>query len=993
MFRSAFIAVALCLAPVWSVSGAENPFEGLPVTHILFIPAAQPISPARLKELIAVRVGAPLEGENLSKSIKQMFATGRYSDIQVDAERSGNGVRISFITSQSWFVGAVRVLNVEQPPTAAQLVAATNLVLGETYSDEKMKAATEALRALLAENGLYKASIRVETKGHPDTQQLDITFLVTPGPRAGFGDIRLPGQADVTPQQVRHITRWSRGRRFTQPAVERGMARLQKYYQRTDHLMAAARVVEREYVPGTRLVNLTIEIDPGPRVEVALSGAKLSQKELRRLVPIYEEGSVDRDLLAEGARNLRDYFQTQGYFEAKVDYDEHPEENGVVLVEFQATLGEPHEFVRLEIDGERYFDEETIRERMLLQPKGLHMRRGRFSQNLLSADIAAIQDLYRSNGFLSAKVEPRVADDYQGRKGEIAVFLRIEEGPQTLVSRLTITGNQAISTQELLSRASSLPGQPFSTTNVAGDRDQILDLYFGQGFADATLEWSSTPAAEPNRVNVEYTIHEGRRQFVNRVIVEGYENTRPYIIDRQIQIENGQPLSQEAMLESQRRLYDLGIFSKVDMAIQNPEGEEQYRNVLFETLEARRWTVGVGGGAEIGRIGGSTTSLDAPAGANGFSPRVSLEVNRLNMFGRANTLSFQSRVSNFDKRVLARYTAPQWRGKERLTLTYNSLFDQSVDIRTFSATRLEGGLQLQHRISKTTSLFYRYTYRHVTVDAATLKINPLLIPLFSQPVRVGLLSASLFQDRRDDPVDATRGMYNSIDLGSASYYTGSADTFARLLMQNSTYYPLTKRLVLARTTQFGAMVPYGRLRRVETSTESGATEVTFTREIPLPERFFAGGPNSIRAFPINQAGPRDLVTGFPVGGTGLFFNSVELRFPVRGPNLGGVLFHDMGNVYSKLQNISFRVTQRKPEFDANGNIVSEDFDYMVHAVGLGVRYRTPIGPVRLDVAYGLNPPRFFGFKGSQEDLLFGRGTKTNQRISHFQFHFSLGQTF
>jgi outer membrane protein assembly complex protein YaeT len=976
----AALSLALLLA---SPGNAADNLQGLPVTQIVFSPPAQPIPAARLQPLIAVHEGAPLDPESVRRSIQQMFSTGRYSDIQVDAVRAGDGVRVTFITTESWFIGPVRVVNVKAPPTPGQLVAATNLILGEPYSEEKLNAATETLRRVLEENGFYHASIDAETNAHSDTQQIDITFQVESGPRARFGEIRLIGKPELTPDEVRRICKWSTESHVTQPAVQRGIGRLGKYYQRTDHLEATVRLAERKFAPGSDRVDFTLELVPGPRVEVDISGAKLSQKELRRYVPIYQEGAVRRDLLAEGARNLRDFFQTEGYFEAKVDYDQQPEQNGVILVEFQAALGPLHHFAKLDITGNHYFDLATIRERMFLQPNSIQLHRGRFSQSLLRSDIAAIEELYRSNGFPGVKIDSQVLDDYQGKKGDVAAVLKIDEGPQTLVSRLTITGNRAIPMATLLARVTSLEGQPFSDVSVASDRDQILAYYFDEGFKDASLEWRSAPAAQPNRVDLEYTIHEGERQFVDRVTVEGNRTTRDAVIEQQIDVYPGEALSQGAIIDSQRRLYDLGVFAVVETGVQNPDGDEQARNVLFDLEEARRWTVGFGGGAEIGRIGGNFNSLDAPAGATGFSPRVSLEVNRLNMFGKANTLSFQSRFSNFEKRGVVNYLAPNWHGKERLTLTESLLVDNSRDVRTFAATRLEGAVQLQHKISKPSSLFYRFTYRRVTVGS--LKINPVIIPVLSQADRVGLLSASFYQDRRDDPVDARRGIYNSVDLGTASYYTGSVTTYARLLMQDSTYHPIGRKLVLARTTQFGALVPYGRPRQVENPDGT----ISFTHEIPLPERFFSGGSNSNRAFPINQAGPRDSVTGFPVGGNGLFLNSVELRFPLKGQNIGGVLFHDMGNVFDQPQNIRFRFHQRN----------DQDFNYMVHAAGFGVRYRTPIGPIRFDLAYDFNPPRFRGFNGTVQDLI-NIGTRpipperiTGQRISQFQFHFSLGQAF
>jgi outer membrane protein insertion porin family len=215
-------------------------------------------------------------------------------------------------------------------------------------------------------------------------------------------------------------------------------------------------------------------------------------------------------------------------------------------------------------------------------------------------------------------------------------------------------------------------------------------------------------------------------------------------------------------------------------------------------------------------------------------------------------------------------------------------------------------------------------------------------------------------------------------MGLADHVFGSQRNFTRLLARNATYYQLSKRLVLARSTAFGD---------IQAFRYSGNP----VDAVPLPERFFGGGGTSHRGFGENQAGPRDLQTGFPIGGNAQFFNQVEMRFPLIGENIGGVLFHDMGNTYSTLNNLSFRVKQND----------LQDFDFMVHAVGLGVRYRTPIGPVRVDMAYSLNPPRFFGWNGTQQDLINagvapcanGNPLCTVRNSGHFQFFFSIGQTF
>jgi len=174
--------------------------------------------------------------------------------------------------------------------------------------------------------------------------------------------------------------------------------------------------------------------------------------------------------------------------------------------------------------------------------------------------------------------------------------------------------------------------------------------------------------------------------------------------------------------------------------------------------------------------------------------------------------------------------------------------------------------------------------------------------------------------------------------------------------------------VIASNTQFGWIHPFNEVA---------------SNPFPIAEHFFGGGSTSMRGFPDNQAGPRDLLTGFPLGGNALFFHSTELRFPFLGENINGVFFHDMGNVYSDLSSMSFRVHQKD----------ISDFNYMVHAAGFGIRYRTPVGPVRVDLAYSINPPTFFGLKGTYQELIKGTATSTIQNISHFQFFISIGQAF
>jgi outer membrane protein insertion porin family len=218
-------------------------------------------------------------------------------------------------------------------------------------------------------------------------------------------------------------------------------------------------------------------------------------------------------------------------------------------------------------------------------------------------------------------------------------------------------------------------------------------------------------------------------------------------------------------------------------------------------------------------------------------------------------------------------------------------------------------------------------------------------------------------------------------LGLATSALGSESNFGKILFQNSTYYTFKKKWVFARNTQIGIERPYG------TNYYPGGSATA----IPLPELFFSGGGNSLRGFAINQAGPRDLVTGYPIGGQGLFVNNFEIRtppvlLPYVANNLSFIFFHDMGNVFATPNQIlSGLVRFQQPSVSScappNASLGC-NYSYNPQAIGIGLRYKTPVGPVRGDIGYNFNPTRYPV-----------RENDTVETLRHFNYFFSIGQTF
>ena len=182
------------------------------------------------------------------------------------------------------------------------------------------------------------------------------------------------------------------------------------------------------------------------------------------------------------------------------------------------------------------------------------------------------------------------------------------------------------------------------------------------------------------------------------------------------------------------------------------------------------------------------------------------------MWGLGHSLNFKSRYSTLDRRVSLNYLAPRYRNVEGRNISFTALYDNTRDVRTFTAQRYEASTQLSQRLSKAITALWRYTWRDVVVDQSTLKINPSLIPSLAQPARIAMISANLIQDRRDDPLESTRGVYSTFDFGVAPHIIASGTYYTRMVVKNSSYHKVSRDIILARTTSFGNGAPTPTLR-------------------------------------------------------------------------------------------------------------------------------------------------------------------------------------
>jgi len=323
-----------------------------------------------LLQFVSQKVGQPLDREAIRHSIETLYAIGLFYDIQVEAEKTPeNQVSLTFVLVLNYFIGTVDVVGTQGRPNSNQIISATKLQLGEIYTPEKLQRAQSSILQLMSDNGYYRASVTAEEHPRPNTSQIDITFHLTPGPIAHVGNVTVKGEAGFSQGQIQDIAKMHPGDRLTSDRVSNALQRIRKAYVKQNRLLVQVLISDKTYRPETNVVDFTFTIQPGPKVQILAQGYKIRKSTLQKRVPVYEENALDDDLLNEGRRNLLDYMQSKGYFDAKVGIKKETDESANELrAIFVIDPGQRFKLARIMFRGNKYFDVDALRTHMQVQP-------------------------------------------------------------------------------------------------------------------------------------------------------------------------------------------------------------------------------------------------------------------------------------------------------------------------------------------------------------------------------------------------------------------------------------------------------------------------------------------------------------------------------------------------------------------------------------------------------------------------------------------------
>jgi outer membrane protein assembly complex protein YaeT len=584
--------------------------------------------------------------------------------------------------------------------------------------------------------------------------------------------------------------------------------------------------------------------------------------------------------------------------------------------------------------GNKAFSAWTLRKEMETKPRAFpeFWKRGSdYDPSTLEADVLHLRKFYFDRGFLNTTVRIAKVQKYS-EKNAVSIEVEIEEGQETVVKSVHIAGKvppELPSKEVLLAALPLRPGKAINKEQFDKSKSKLLLRMQNAGYARAQLVPHTEVDAERHEAIVTYTLEPGRRTYIGGISIEGLDRVPEYVIRRQLDIEKGDAYSIKALRDNQTRLYDLGMFRSVTPRLLNINEVGAPLEVEFAVHERKPRTFQLG-------IGASSVE----------SMRYEIKWTHRNLFKEAERLFLLARISGILQGMEAELDEPYFLNRDT-SLTHKLFIYNNKRIDTdpfgildsifkivdpqpgYNLLTMGGESRIKHNISKrlTGTLGIELTQNDfydvdpsLVEDLESVKDNKLFIQF-----------GALEWNTRDDNLNPTRGELLSakIDLSNTSLL--SDVDFAKLTLEGRYYLQFLRRTVFATRLKVGGIEPYGQ-----------------TRDVPSNVRFYAGGPGSVRGYLLNRVGPLD-ASGNPLGGSSLLEGSLELRFPLT-DSFSGALFVDFGNVWS--------------------TPFTYHLDDLRYAVGPGVRYLTPIGPLRFDIGFVID--RREGENFSRFDVSIGQ---------------------
>jgi outer membrane protein insertion porin family len=954
-------------------------YIGKAVVEVGLLSEGRPIDDPAAAALIETHVGEALSMAAVRESITHLFGLGRFQDVRVDATAVPGGVRLRYDLIPLHSVQQVdfRAPSAAEPGGTARGSGKLGLdegLLRRTMTNRfgasppvgRAPEVARTLEQLYRDHGFLRATVRpVATEKHDPDRTL-LVFEIDPGVQALIGTVQIEGTPAGARDAFLKTVHATPSTPYEPIAIAASLSSYVQKLHKTGRYEAAASYRPKPSPDGTT-VDLTLFVQIGRIVTIAYRGDALPRDRLAELVPLAREGSVDEDLVEDAIQRIKRYLNGQGYWKADATAQRETGD-GTLTIAFTIHKGAHYVVSQgVEVQGNRTVPIEQLRPALLkLQANDV------FVESNLSAAVTAIAGVYQRLGYAQAKVngsENELNPPAPGQ-GLVRPLITIVEGPLTLVGEVRFEGDASIPEDELRPLLASLPGTPYYEPRIAGDRDKVTLEYRNRGFESVNVVVVPTLSADGGRAELTFRITEGQQTIIDHILIIGNTRTDQRVIKRELLLQEGKPLGLEDIAESQRRLGALGLFRRFRIE-ELAHGSAATKDVLVTVEEAAGRTFSYGGGAEATRRLSSTVGGGLQERLD-LAPRGFVDVGFRNIGGKNRSVDLYSRLAlhpeatatgstglagfGFSEyRVVGTYREPRAIGLNA-DLALTAAIEQGIRS-TFNFARKGVNAEVGRRLSPGVRASARYSFgttRTFQNGPITPENQSRIDRLFPQ-VRLSAFAGAISRDTRNDVLDPERGAFVSEEGSIAARALGGQVGFLKSYVQGFWFHrlPVRKRIIFA--GRIAAGLAHGFPRAVVTA--PGGVPEQPIEDLPASERFFAGGDTTIRGFALDTAGAPNTIspTGFPRGGNALVLLNGELRVPVW-RDLGAAFFMDGGNVFNRVAEL--------------------DFGELRGSAGFGVRYRSPIGPIRFDVGFKLD-----------------RRTIGGRLEPGHAFHFSIGQAF
>lgn len=869
----------------------ENPAT---VNSISVLIDGQPASP-ELLELIPIREGDLFSLKNISDSIRKIFKTGLFLDVQVEKQGEEN-VDLLFILTKQFFVRKIIYFGASDIPRKLLDEKLYALSGGSPFSIDRLEKAMDELRAVLKKEGYLQASIDAHTEKDETISQIDVLFHIDTGARYWIEKITFKGDILVNESELIEKMETREGKPFIPSRLENDIKRIKEIYHAMDYRNVEITVEDKIFDDAAQTLALILRIVPREKIEIVIQGAGVP---LKLLKPIWETKIFEEWGLSEGESKIVAYLRRKGYLFPQVT----------------STIKREGSFIQIihKVDRKKHYILEDVKFR------GLHY----FSASRIKRDLsirdniplisridgarlfeipAEIKLLYKTSGFADTQVELNF--ELRGIKAT-PIFI-IQEGQQNRAQAVSFEGISLFNEEQLLQQVNTHVNGPFFQPNVQKDIERLETFYLNQGVRGTEVRAFVEVVGE-NLFSIRFQIKEGRFVKINTVVITGNKVTKKKTILREVLLRTGDLAFYSSIRDTKRRLEKLGIFTEVRLEeVPLTEGIE---NLLIRVREGERNYAGLGLGVET-----VSEPRSFEIWNNAFRLRGTAEYIRSNLFGSASQLSFVGQVSLREQRVVLSWEQPYFLG-----LPVESFLNGWIERRerkSYSFDRRSVSLTAIKSLSGNEEMILLGTLRLARTTLYELEIPESGVDRQHFPYSTTSVSGSFIWDKRNDPFNPEKGFFLSSVVEWAYPLFKAESDYLKIFTKYQNYKSILPGLVFSVTARVGL----GRGR------------------IPIHERFFGGGSNSFRGVDYDELGPKDPDSSKPIGGKALGILNFELIFPLISSlkNLSGAVFYDIGNVFELRSQVSLKGLQ--------------------NAVGVGLRYRTPLGPIRLELGWNLDAP-------------------------------------